>query len=299
MANVRESFDQFLRGLELTASEQETASRQQNDLRARLRNTLRGVVRDVLVGSYARRTAIRPLNDIDLFVELDVNVWRERRAAQPLLLLEDVQRALRACYPGSPPATRIQGRSVNIDFAGTGIGYDIIPAFLVPRTGWSTDDIYEIPDRKRQTWIRTNPESHRLACVAANARAGSKLNPLIKAAKCWNRGQANPAGDKPLCSFHLEVMAYSAFVSPPADVRRGLLDLLRSLRVQIQWPCPEPAGLGPAVDADWTRDDRARAAVALDTAVATAERAIEYESRGQHAQACETWRSLLGSTFPL
>ena len=299
MAHVRESFDAFLRSLELTASEQETASRQQTDLRDRLRSQLPGVVRDVLVGSYARRTAIRPLNDIDLFVELDVTRWRERRVAPPLLLLEDVQRALRACYPGSPPATRIQGRSVNIDFARTGIGYDVIPAFLVPRTAWSTDEIYEIPDRKRQAWIHTNPERHKQACVAANERAGSKLNPLIKAAKSWNRGQADANGDKPLGSFHLEVMAYSAFARPPADVRRGLLELLRSLRRQSQGPCPEPAGLGPNVDADWTPSERNRAAVALDMAVRTAELAIDYEDRGLHAPACQTWRSLLGSSFPL
>lgn len=295
MANVREVFDLFLRGLELTSSEQDKAARQQADLRERLRRQLAGVVRDILVGSYARKTAIRPLNDIDVFIELDATQWAQRRKATPLLLLEDVQRALRACYGATPPATRIQGRSVNIDFAGTGIGYDIIPAFSVSSHGTGT--IYEIPDRTRQTWIKTNPESHRQRCVDANARAGGMLNRLVKAAKHWNRGRATAAGDKPLSSFHLEAMAYQALPQAPQDERTGFLAVLRSLQQGVTQKCPDPAGLGPDLDATWTSTERQRAQAALAEAVSSASRAIAWERAGDHAQASQSWRALFGSQF--
>jgi hypothetical protein len=295
MTNVREAFDQFLRGLELTPSEQDKAARQQADLRERLRRQLAGVVRDVLVGSYARKTAIRPLNDIDVFIELDATQWAARRRAAPVLLLEDVQRSLRACYGATAPTTRIQGRSVNIEFTGTGIGYDIIPAFIVSSPGSGT--IYEIPDRTRQTWIKTNPESHRQRCVDANARAGGMLNRLIKAAKYWNRGRATPAGDKPLSSFHLEAMAYHALPQAPQDERTGFLSVLRSLQQAVTQKCSDPAGLGPNLDATWTSAERQRAQAALADAVSGASRAIACERAGDHAQACQSWRALLGPQF--
>lgn len=296
MANVRESFDRFLRSLELTPAEQERASNQQSDLRERLRARLPGWVRDVLVGSYARRTAIRPLNDIDIFVELDKTRWAERRSAAPVLLLEDVQRELRACYGSTPPTTRIQGRSVNIDFAGTGIGYDIIPAFKIG--GTVDQSIYEIPDRSQQVWIKTNPESHRQRCVDANERAGGMLNRLIKAAKHWNCIEVDGAGSRPLRSFHLEAMAYRAFDRQPSDERTGLLQLFRSLRDQVAARCPDPAGLGPDLDADRTAVDRARMKQALARASDTAAAAIQFEQRRDDGQAIRTWHGLLGPSFP-
>src|SRR5690606_9674141 len=116
----------------------------------------------------------RPLNDIDLFLVLEPQVHGERRSREPQLMLEDVQRALRKCYPPPGPETRIQGRSVNIQFTGTGIGYDVIPAFLVPASG-ARKEVYKIPDRARQIWIDTNPEVHKQRCIEANQLAGGML----------------------------------------------------------------------------------------------------------------------------
>ena len=53
------------------------ASKQQNVVRDNLQRHLGGIVRDALSGSYARRTAIRPLHDIDLFVVLDPATHRD------------------------------------------------------------------------------------------------------------------------------------------------------------------------------------------------------------------------------
>jgi predicted nucleotidyltransferase len=187
MVAVSQAFDDFLQNLELTDAQQKKASDQQNELRDRIRKHLGGVVRDVLVGSYARKTAIRPLNDIDVFLELDLQVHGYRRSQEPRHLLEDVLQALRNSYPAAGPQlpgpkTRIQGRSAKIEFTGTGIGYDVIPAFLMPpdRSRPVRGDVYEIPDRNQQTWIKTNPELHKQKCVAANDRAGGALrDPLV------------------------------------------------------------------------------------------------------------------------
>jgi hypothetical protein len=249
-----------------------------------------GVVRDFLVGSYMRKTAIRPLNDIDVFLELDRVTHRDRWNREPLLLLEDLQRALRACYGQPGPKTRIQGRSVNIDFAGTGIGFDVIPAFA------ESPGVYLVPDRHQRTWIRSNPEIHRERLVEANARAGGALNPLVKAAKHWNCRRVDAKDEKPLRSFHLEVMAYEAFSSKPPDLRSGVARLFTFLSQRVLSPCAEPARLGPNLDADLTPGERQRAYVELSEAARVANAAVASEL-GNPTLAHQYWQQLIGPEY--
>jgi Second Messenger Oligonucleotide or Dinucleotide Synthetase domain len=289
---VASIFQSYLSSLELTDRERADASAQQVALRDRLRLHLAGVVDSRLVGSYRRGTAIRPLKDIDVFVVLDARQHRRDVPEAPLRLLQTIERALRASYPSHKP--RIQGRSVNIGFSGTEIDYDIVPAFAPTWTGDADTEppYYEIPDRRVSTWIYTNPAKHREACIAANERAGGMLNGLIKAAKHWNR-----ASGKPLSGFHIEVMSYSAFWSKPDDPRAGLRDLLQRLAAAVQFACPDPAGLGPAIDADLTSQERAHARKLLQGAVQVAHAAVDAERKGDYAAAIARWRSLLGEVF--
>jgi hypothetical protein len=286
------TFQSYLSSLELTDRERAEASAQQVALRDRLRLHLAGVIDSRLVGSYRRGTAIRPLKDIDVFVVLDARQHRRDVPEAPLRLLQTIERALRASYPDHEP--RIQGRSVNIGFSGTGIAYDIVPAFAPTWTAVADAEppYYEIPDRRLSTWIRTNPAEHAAACIAANERAGGMLNGLIKAAKHWNR-----ASGKPLSGFHIEVMSYSAFQSKPDDPRAGLRDLLQHLASAVQAECPDPAGLGPAIDADLTSQKRTYARELLQSAAQVAQAAVDAERGGDDAAAIARWRSLLGDVF--
>ncbi len=290
--SVASTFQSYLSSLELTDREHAEASAQQVALRDRLRLHLAGVIDSRLVGSYRRGTAIRPLKDIDVFVVLDARHHRRDVPEAPLRLLQTIERALRASYPSHRP--RIQGRSVNIGFSGTEIEYDIVAAFAPTWTGSADTEpaYYEIPDRRVSTWIRTNPAKHREACIAANDRAGGMLNGLIKAVKHWNRDHG-----KPLSGFHIEVMSYSAFWSKPDDPRTGLRDLFQHLATAVQSACPDPAGLGPAIDADLTSQERAHARKLLLGAAQVAQAAVDAERKRDGDTAITRWRSLLGDVF--
>ncbi|MCC6552541.1 MAG: nucleotidyltransferase [Polyangiaceae bacterium] len=286
MTTIAQAFDQLRQNLELTEAEQREASRQQNVVRSNLDSYLGGIKRDFLSGSYGRRTAIRPLNDIDVFVILDSASHSDvYPPSPPETCLKKVRRALDDAYQGKV-STRLQGRSVNIEFTGTGIGYDIVPAF-------PAGDIYMIPDRDRRSWIKTDPERHRAACVAANERAGGKLNPLIKMAKQWNTLRG-----KPLRSFHIEVMSYKAFPAAPPSYAEGLQALFAFLAQRVLASCPEPAGAGPHVDAGMTSEERARARAALIAAANEVARALQLDREGRLEQAHAICRELLGTAYP-
>jgi hypothetical protein len=287
MRTITQAFAEFLQRLELTDAEREKASTQQNVVRDRLRQNLSGFERDILSGSYSRRTAIRPLNDIDIFIILDARYHADVYPhAPPEQCLKKVQHALAQAYPNKEQA-RIQGRSVNIEFTGTGISYDVVPAFS------DAGGVYRIPDRGRQSWIRTDPEKHKTACQAANERAGSKLNPLIKAAKRWNCENG-----RLLRSFHLEVMAYQAFNAPPSNYQEGLRALFAHLADAVARTCADLAGVGPNIDAGMTSEERGRIQKALREAAAQAQRAVELERLGRTEEAHSLWRGLLGADYP-
>ena len=284
MMTVAQAFDKLRRNLELTGPERKNVSRQQNVVREKLASHLT-IDGDFISGSYGRKTAIRPLNDVDLFVILNEEAHRNLRSESPRACLEHVRGALAAAYPGKHP--RVQSRSVNIAFRGTSIGYDVVPGFA------QAGGVYLIPDCDRGSWIHTNPEVHKEACKAANRRAGGLLNPLIKFAKQWNARTG-----KVLRSFHLEVMAYGAFQGKPGSFPLGLAELFEHLAGAVLHRCPEPAGIGPAIDPGMDQGERTRIREAIQRASRRAREALELDAAGSPAQAHGKWREILGVAYP-
>ncbi|MFE8596588.1 SMODS domain-containing nucleotidyltransferase [Archangium violaceum] len=284
MMTVARAFEQCMQRLELKHEEASVATRQQQEVFLRMQRQLRPQ-EAILSGSYGRNTAIRPLHDIDLFLVFPTDTVPPRHSVKDVL--DRVLDALRAEYPGIPH--RLQNRSVNITFKDTGIGFDVVPAMEAahqPGTYW-------IPDLNEDRWICSNPRRHREACDLANERANKKLKPLIKAIKRWNQLQG-----KPVSSFHLEVMAYECFTTEQDSYAKGLAELFQFMSERIHRLTPEPARLGPPVDAHLDTSRRQQAGERLGGAAGRAAQALEYERAGYLAEAHALWRRLLGDDYP-
>ncbi|QRN96602.1 nucleotidyltransferase [Archangium violaceum] len=244
MWSVREALEKFIQSLELTQGQRDEVSRQHTLVRESLRQRL-DTKTDFLAGSYSRNTAIRPLHDIDLFVVLGDAVLTSSASSSPGgsltpdAGLKQVRQALHAEWRQKESPT-LQQHSVHIGFSKSGVEFDVVPAFEVPNR-----NAYLIPERHTGQWILTNPRIHQTLSTEANEAAGKKLKPLLKAVKHWNRNHSS----SPLRSFHLEVMSYSAFPSPPGDYLEGLEILFSHLSQKVLGTCPDPARLGPDVDA--------------------------------------------------
>jgi predicted nucleotidyltransferase len=235
MWSVREGMERFIQFLALTAGQQQEVARQQIQVRECLARRLR-TTKIFISGSYGRNTAIRPLHDIDLFVVLSTASQDTPTDA----VLRQVQQALKEQWPNKN-LPLLQNHSVGIGFEKSGIKFDVVPAYA---DASSRQEVFRVPEKETGMWIQTNPNVHKQLSTEANERAGKKLKPLLKAVKHWNHQH----GSSPLRSFHLEVMSYSAFRTPPADYLEGLERLFTHLSQQVQHPCPDPAGLGPDVD---------------------------------------------------
>jgi hypothetical protein len=286
---VAQAFQQFLQDLEITEKQRKCADEQKARVRAVLAAHLKPD-KVFVSGSYDRRTAIRPLNDIDLFMVLNESVHGGLRSQSTQPCLDAVLAALQRAHP-SGVSMRRQRRSVNISFQSTGIGYDVVPAFRVS----GKHDVYIIPDAERQSWIATNPAQHAALCNQADARNGHVLKGLIKAAKHWNVQHG-----KQLRSFHLEVMAYSIKFRSPSSLLERFQQLLAHLADKVLVACPDPADPTRAhIDQGMPQDQRQQRAQQLRKEVGRIQHAIELVNQGRPVtEAHQILRKLLGDIYP-
>jgi len=283
MWSVREALEKFIQSLKLTDRQKEEVIRQHTVVREQLRRRL-GVETDFLSGSYSRNTAIRPLHDIDLVIV--VEEVTSRPTVSPDALLKAVRKALKAAWP-EKELPILQQHSVHLKFSGSGIAFDIVPAFK--RLGRKA---YFIPERETGRWLRTNPRRHKEQSREANERAGKKLKPLLRAVKHWNRHHPS----SPLGSFHLEAMSYDAFLQPPDGYLEGLEILFSHLSQKVLYPCPDPAGLGPDVD-EWMTSQQRQAASQLLASAADQVQHVLAEEESFPSQAHQRLRALFGEDY--
>ncbi len=280
MKTIKQAFEDFLQKLELTSNERNNASRQHINMRTELQQRL-GVEDNFLSGSYARHTAIRPLNDIDIFVVLEENDDIDRELG-PASLLETVETTLQEIYPGK--ATTRQSRSINIEFSGTGIAYDVVPSFS------DGEGVYIIPDGDAG-WMQTNPKDHKTKSTAANEAAGKKLKPLLKAVK-----HSKNVHDSEARSFHLEVLSWEVLSSEPDSYIDGLVQLLEGLAAKVCDPCPDPAGLGDDIRPSMVRCLSAQ--TWLNEMATLARDARQLALDGKLGDAHSKMREIFGSEWP-
>ncbi len=228
-----------LRQIEPTPSQKDGAKRSQNHLRDLFDDGQMGrrIVDTYLSGSYARDTAIYPLDDVDIVFVIEPVHWQHGLLGRfmrpdPDKVLQSFARALRLRYPKS--SAFVQRRSVRLELSHLDI--DCVPAIEEEE---GSEYIF-VPDRKEGTWIRSSPKRHQNIASAVNASCAGRLKPLVKLLKNWNAGLSDQARVR---SFMIETMATTLFQHrTPASLFEGLLmffDFVASLAgagKAFSWP---------------------------------------------------------------
>ena len=292
MRTLKQAMHEFISALELTKKQRADANKQHVYLREQLIKALNldPGFGTFLTGSYSRKTAIRPFKDIDMFCVLKRQPGQDPNSLSPRAALELIKSALESIYPSK--IVRLQNRSVNIEFTGTHIGYDIVPAFIDSEWGGR---VFRIPDMGNHTWIRSDPRQHKELSRKASEVAGQELKLLTKAIKHWNHRQ--PKFER-LQSFHIEVMAWRVFNAPPSDRIEGLQLLFMGLSKRVRHSTPDPAGLGPALDEHLTYDKRHAISQLLAECAHSVGEAIRLDRDGQTKAAHGVMFKLFGEPYP-
>lgn len=297
MLSLDDAFKKFLHRLELTDREQKDVSSRHIKIREIVRSGI-GVDRDILSGSYKRRTKTKPLKDVDIFFILG-DGERERLDQPPHALLNAIRDLLVPTYGESNVDVGRRAVTVGFGLSAMAAATDEKVMSVDVVCGFPSNGHYTIPDRHLGDWISTNPETHQQLAIDANAAYDGRWKALVRMIKKWNDYHDRPV--KP--SFLLEVMAL-------AILNRGFggsyaLELqtffaTAAERIWDEWR--DPAGLGPPVSDRLAGDPLARqaAAAALAAAAETVSRARRLAQQGKNGEALRVWRDeVFGPLFPL
>jgi hypothetical protein len=210
MADCESYLWQQVRTVEPTQTQKEGAARSQNYLRDILctGNMANRISGHYLSGSYARDTAVYPLDDVDIIFVIDANQWPHAsnvflgtaRFPQSTDVLESFASAIRYRYPVS--SVFGQRRSVRLQLYHLDI--DVVPAI---QYAGNTNFIY-IPDKEVNQWILSSPILHAENATSVNKFQGGKLKPLVKLLKYWNGNLPSTARFR---SFAIETMCVRIF----------------------------------------------------------------------------------------
>jgi hypothetical protein len=277
MMTLPQAFEQLRNNLQLKPEEEQKAKEKQQEVFEKLKGSL-GPSESFISGSYGRRTAIRPLHDIDLFLVLP-----PPRPESPKIALETIRKAVQGAFPAGHQA-HVQEHSVKLLFPGGLFSFDVVPAFKDP----STANFFWIPERTSGQWIRTNPRRHKEICDERDQNAGAMFKPLVQMLKLWRQHHG-----KPVPSFLLEVMAYEGVTAKPERYSKGLAALFRFCSERITSPVSDPAGTGNQIGFN-----DPQAPERLKEAAQQAGRACDLEQAGDMGAAHDIWSALLGTTYP-
>lgn len=192
------------------------------------------------VGALAMGTQIAPLNDVDLLIQADdiLNGWWET----PRRPLDELCAEMGARVPGSCETST---HAVKFTFADEDFTADVVFGATRPEMGlW----IPHCPDDEQHTWIKTDPQSHRDLVRARNRRVGTEFAKEVRILKSLNRRWRLAHERKIVSSWHLTALALT-ILTEPFTFAEGTPHFLAQAAELVKRPLPDPAGVGPALEA--------------------------------------------------
>jgi predicted nucleotidyltransferase len=240
--------------------------------------------RVILIGSAARGTIIRPVNDVDVLAEFTDKdrIFDRQYRRDSGAFLQRIRTALNARTSIKKIGTR--GQAVRL-FYVNGAHVDIAPVFK-----WHSTSGFGLP-RGDGGWMTTDPEAQAAWFTPRRAAISSNLAPMCRLARRWN-GVHSHRFD----SFHLEVMLASMFKTIGSNYRTALQCFFEWAPNRIG--VSDPAGHSGRLDEYLTRDAVAAIQSRFAEAHERAGRAITAEGQGNHVEAKRLWRIELGDEFP-
>lgn len=211
-----------------TPEEQGFVSTIYNAFKSTLKN------RTLIIGSFARFTAIRPLHDLDI---LYIAGEFDPENLDPKLILEELRNTINSSFKNPTKYRYVvsqQTHSITVTFLKNQeevFSVDIVPAFTSGEKNEYHDDIYWVPEILRFSkqnriakyeefnntkqsevdwWIRSDPRGYIRASTDINA-VNDDFRKTAKFIKRWKHNCKEKFGDFKLKSFHIEQGVFQIF----------------------------------------------------------------------------------------
>lgn len=245
-----------------------------------------------LQGSFARKTMLKPLKDVDMIIRMHPRLEKIlRQPGGPAHAMRLIREILFEEYPDAQfdvddtPAHALQVTFPDLDFT-----FDLVPA-LDAENG---SEIVYIADRENDTWEWSNTRTLNRIISTRNQATGGRFVHQVRMLKSYKKD--HPVLDD-TCGLLWEAFAYEA-VTSPIEHSQALAVTLAHAAQAVTGPVFDPTGVDD-LTADWTAVQRTAYATTLAVAARRAAEARRLEEDGQHAAAIEIWHDLIGDPFPV
>jgi len=276
-----EAFDELDDNLKLDPNDRRAAEDCHNAI-TELLLRLGLIVTAFLQGSFARKTMLAPLRDIDKVVVLDP-AMAGLSADQ---VMDRIQAAVAVGYPG---VTFERSRhALKIDFGPHSFYFDTVPAW---ETTTDDDDVL-IANRDSGSWKRSNTRELIRVVAERNAATDGRFIHQVRMGKQVAKHRL----DGIVPGLHVESWAYRAIEKPlPHD--EALTRILEAGADMLGGRYTEPTGVDVIsarlkLNVIWT------AKPVLTDAARQARQARQLADAGDHNEAIRIWHELLGDCFP-
>lgn len=272
-------------------------------------------------GSFGRKTKEQPLDDIDIYFVMsgggltmkqgDARVPVELHgsgsgvlATDPLLLDGQwvssarilARVAERVTEFGYESGVNTQGKSAYMKVSDT-LNIDICPVLWASSTIGEVDRYYLPAGTGSYSWKKTDPRLDQARVTADNQTHSEKLLPVIRLMKWWNDNRNVGLQNKGwLKGIHLEVIVSDALRGRTIDgIAPTMHVLFAELPALLDRGCPDPTGLGAALDVNLSSGAREHSKIALDRDKGYAALAANALAANNGSGALQYWRNV----FPI
>ncbi|MDO5292748.1 MAG: nucleotidyltransferase [bacterium] len=266
-------------------------------------------------GSFARRTKIRELDDIDLMFCIFAEGSRTYTEGTDCYYIigneDDKANGLTAVDNDHLNSTKVINRFVTklsdlSDYSKAEMhknqeaatlkmksytwNFDIVPCF------YTTKDFFLIPDGKGD-WKKTDPRIDNDRTSNINQMHNGNVLNLIRLVKYWNKRKVTLT----IGSYLLECMILNIYDEKEVGenwwIDIEFKNTLNELSSAIKYDVEDPKGIQGNLN-NFSSEDRNKISDALTNAYSKACEARKFEDEGKQKEAIKKWGEVLGNSFP-
>jgi Second Messenger Oligonucleotide or Dinucleotide Synthetase domain len=286
------AFDEFDAALNLDQRERELAQRRHREVTEVLMAA--GVASSTfLQGSFARKTMLKPLKDVDMIVllaEVYRKAWFIDGQGAPAAAMAVIRQAVAARWPSArfdedkQPAHALQVTFVDCPFT-----FDLVPAFEDRNT---VEGVF-IADRDLDRWEWSNTRTLRRVVIERNLLTGGAFVHQVRMGKSFKSNE--PTLGK-LCGLVIESLWYQAIMKKMPH-STAMVTALDHAAVAVMGDVHDPTEVDNLAE-DWTQSERFQYSQTFRIAAKRGREALRLAADGDHQAAIEIWKTVFGEPFP-
>jgi len=277
--------------------------------------------KDFYFGSFARRTKIRKLDDIDIMIALSAEGghYNESQHHVEITVANDADKLKKLCFENSnilnsrkvinkflsllkdvPQYEKAEMKrnqeAATLKLSSHGWNFDLVPCFFTKEDSFGRT-YYLIPDGQGN-WKKTDPRIDRDRVSSINQNNDGNVLNVIRIFKYWNKRASMPT----IPSYLLENIILNYYAKNTHSKASEFVDMeipkiLNDIHSSIHSPVMDPSGIQDDINT-LSYDTRSKISERSLNDYYVAEEARKCENERNYKDSISKWRDIFGSEFP-